>query len=156
MLKQFACMQIPIFFCQLLRKLAMLMAIRSTLRCLNWLMGVGIQTACPSSVALLEKSDSCLHREIITSVHVCKRDAGSWFSLLWDTVSRATSWPSSYAQVKGYCWFSERKQACPSSVLCLLFYMVVMPSLLMDCAIWFRATTPTVRGLVNAIYLINR
>ena len=53
-----------IFFCQLLRKLVMLMAIRSMLWCLNRLMGFGIQKVCPSSVALLEKSDSCLHKEI--------------------------------------------------------------------------------------------
>lgn len=75
-------MQTPIFFCQLLRKLSRLMAIGSTLHCLNRLIGFGIQVACHFSVTLLEKSDSYLHREIVTSVHIHKRDAGSCFNLL--------------------------------------------------------------------------
>lgn len=142
MLKQFTCMWTPVFFCQLLRKLAPLVAVRSPLRCLRWLVGSGSQTVWPSSVALLEKSDSCRHRENVISAHICERDAGSCFSLLWDSGFETTSWPSACAQVEGYYWFSVRKQAHPSSVLCLLFYMVIRPLLLKDCAIWLRAMTP--------------
>lgn len=109
---------------------------------------------CPPSVALLEKSDSCLHREIITSLHICERDAGSYFSLLWDFMSKATSWPSSYIQVKGYYWHSGREEAYVSSVLCMLFDMVIMPLLSMYPAPWFRVT-PIVR-FVNAFYLMTR
>lgn len=62
-----------VFFCQSLRKLVMLMAIRGTLNCLNILMGFGIQKVCPSSVPTLDKSDSCLQREIHIYIHICKR-----------------------------------------------------------------------------------
>lgn len=139
-------MQTPIFFCQLLRKLSMLMTIRSTLT-------DGIWDA-PLQWLYCRHQILVFTREIILSLHICRRDAGSFFSLLWDFVSKATPWPSSYIQVKGYYWDFGRQQANAGSVLCMVFYMVIMLLLLMNPATWLRAT-PAVR-FVNAIYLRTR
>lgn len=124
---------------------SMLMATRSTLT--DWIWDAPLQW-------LYWRSQIPVFTEKSLPLHICKRCAESYFILLWDFVSKATSWPSSYIQVKSYDWYFWREQAYGSSVLCVLFYMVIMPLLLMDPATWFRAT-PIVR-FVNSIYLMTR
>lgn len=140
MLKQFVCMWTPVFFCQLLRTLAMLWPSEAHCIALTDWWHLAARQYGPLQW-LYWRSQILIVTGKTLSLLTFVREMQGPASVFYETVFETTSWPSACTQVEGYYWCSVRKQAYPSSALCLLFFMVIRPLLLKDCAIWFRATT---------------